>query len=135
MDQSQTNIEWSDRLAFGIPALDDEHREIACLSNELNDSIDRGADASELNDLMKIILDRAQSHFSHEEAMLTEAEYPLRKGHHQLHEQLRNELQHVMARATGEISNALWREYGLLVRQLIEEHFRAETIRYKEFFV
>ena len=135
MEQSQWNIRWNDRLAFGIPELDDEHRELAILSNDLNCAIRRGVRASELNDLMKRILDRAQAHFNHEEALLTEVEYPLRKVHHLLHEQLQSELQHVTDRATGDLSNILWREYGLLVRQLIEEHFMAETTRYKEFLV
>ncbi len=135
MEQSQWNIEWNDRLAFGIPELDDEHQELVILSNDLNCSIDRGASASELNDLMKVILNRAQAHFSHEEAMLAEAKYPLRKGHHLLHEQLRSELQHVRARVSGNISSDLLREYGLLVRQMLEEHFVAETILYKEFVV
>lgn len=133
MEQSPWNIQWNNRLAFGIPELDDEHRELAILSNDLNGAIRKGAGASELNELMKVILDRAQAHFSHEEAMLTEAEYPLRKGHHLLHEQLSSELQHVRTQVTGDISSDLLREYGLLVRQLIEEHFVAEANLYKEF--
>jgi hemerythrin-like metal-binding protein len=135
LKQSQWNIEWNDGLAFGIPELDDEHRELAVLSNDLNCAIDREVCSGELNDRMKVILDRAKAHFDHEEALLTEVEYPLRKGHHLLHEQLWSELQHVTDRATGDMSNALWREYGLLVRQLIEEHFMAETARYKAFLV
>ena len=133
MEPSQWNIEWDDRLAYGIPVLDDEHRELAILSNDLNCAIQRGVSASVLNDLMKVILNRAQAHFNHEEALLSEVDYPLRKGHHLLHEQLRSEFQHVTDRAASEMTNTLWREYGLMVRQLIEEHFVAETCRYKEF--
>ena len=133
MEQLQWNIEWGDRLAYGIPELDDEHRELAILSNDLNSAIHRGVSASALNDLMKVMLESAQAHFSHEETLLTEVKYPLRKGHHLLHDQLRNELQHVTDRTAGGTSHALWQEYGLLVRQLIEEHFMAETTRYKEF--
>lgn len=45
MDMSQTNIEWSDRAALGIPELDVEHRELVCPFIPLGLTADISSDA------------------------------------------------------------------------------------------
>jgi hemerythrin-like metal-binding protein len=133
MDQSLLTIEWKDDLAFGIRELDDEHLLLIAQINSLTSSIGSGAEAGKLQDMMKAILADSWRHFSHEEAMLTEAEYPCRIGHKLLHEQLTSELEYVMRDCRKSNDTKPWLDYGLLVRQLFLEHIRLETKKYKEF--
>jgi hemerythrin len=133
MEQSLWRIEWHTDMAFGIPELDGQHQHLVVLINALNEAIVSGATTDKLAGLMDAILADSRNHFSDEERILTDADYPHRKGHKLLHEILENELAHVKQDCDGAKGAKLWPEYGLLVRQLFFNHFLDETKKYRAF--
>lgn len=133
MEESLWRIEWNAELAFGVPELDHEHRHLVDLVNKLNEAIASGATTEKLLGPMNVILVDSWNHFRHEETLLTDANYPFRKGHKLLHELLKAELEHVKQDCSRDQDTKSWPEYGLLVKQLFFDHFVNETKKYREF--
>lgn len=135
MELSEWIPAWSDDTGIGIPELDAADRRINALVHELNRAIAEGRDAEEIQRLMNQLLLEALSHFEHEERVLSERAYPLRMGHAALHRQMRAELEHATGVLRDAGARAMWAEYGLLVAQLLVEHMRQETMKYRNFLL
>lgn len=66
---------WSDHFATGIASVDDQHRHLVDLVNQLGDQVVTGqqSNAAELQALFKQLADYARFHFADEERVMTEA--------------------------------------------------------------
>ena len=96
----------------------------------LAEQVDQAAatDAMLTDCLLMQLLSQAQLHFVHEEQWLAEHAYPMRFGHAALHAQMKAELEHALLELRSVSDAALRTAYGLLVRQLVEEHSVRERI-------
>lgn len=98
-------IEWHDHLSIGIPALDEQHRELAELVNLLASHVgaaeDAGTDGSGWRKA-RTVLDRlhrhTQAHFHYEEELMVSAGYTDLALHSREHVMLLGELRAVTAR-------------------------------------
>lgn len=124
---------WTTDLDTGIPAIDDQHRQIAELINRLNGvlnaPIDNPASQQQIvSDVIEEVLDYTLSHFSFEEALMDDAGYQFTGAHSRLHEVFRGQIAAIKTRhQTGE---DLTRElHGLLSRWLFQ-HIRNEDAAY-----
>jgi len=133
MEQSELNAGRSDGTGFGIPELDAADQGLIALAQVLNQAIADGRDAGEIRRLMNQLVLDAVSHFDLEERVLSERAYPTAKGHAALHLQIKAELDHVMEKLADVEAHPVWAEYGLLVTQLVVDHFQQETAKYRDF--
>ncbi len=133
MEPSESIPGWSEATGFGIPELDAADRRLVRLAQALNQAIADRRDGAEVRRLMNLLLLDALSHFELEERILSERAYPAAKGHAALHLQMKAELEHAMQALADAGAHAMWAEYGLLVTQLVVDHFRQETMKYREF--
>lgn len=124
---------WSDAAGFGIPELDAADQGLIALAQVLNQAIADGRDAGEIGRLMNQLVLDAVSHFELEERVLSERAYPAAKGHAALHLQMKAELEHAMEQLAEVGTHAMRAEYGLLITQLVVDHFRQETMKYRDF--
>jgi hemerythrin len=118
---------------FGIPELDIADRDMVVRAQVLNQAIADRADAAEIQRQVNRFVREAVAHFRHEERVLWESGYPLVKGHAALHIQMLAELEHAREALCSIERRAAWAEYGLLIKQLVTDHFREEAIRYRDF--
>jgi hemerythrin len=85
-------IEWADSLSIGIPSIDEQHKKLVSLINELHNAmLERKA-----KDVMSHIFDElvayTRYHFSLEEDLLREHGHPEESNHHLEHEKLAERL-------------------------------------------
>ncbi|MBE0627087.1 MAG: hemerythrin domain-containing protein [Burkholderiales bacterium] len=118
---------------FGIPELDLADRDMVAQAHVLNQVIAEGGDAAEIQRQANRFLREAVNHFKHEEQVLWECGYPLLKGHAALHAQMLAELEHAREALCSAERRAAWTEYGLLIKQLVSDHFRQEAMKYRDF--
>lgn len=133
MEHADWTLAWSEEMGFGIPELDAADQRLIALTQTLNQAIAGDRDGEEVRRMLDQLLLEAVSHFAHEERVLSEIGYPLPKGHAALHRQMLAELEHAMEALRLVQTREAWTEYGLLVTQLVVEHFRLETIQYRRF--
>jgi len=81
-------IQWEDKYSTGIQEMDDQHRRIIELINELYDGrLDGHADDAMI-DALHGITEYARKHFKDEEALMAKVNFPLLDEHRVEHHQL-----------------------------------------------
>lgn len=72
-------IQWSEDLSVGVKRFDDDHQRLFEMINDLNDAMLRGKGREALNDIITGLEEYAKTHFSAEEKLFAEYEYPLHR--------------------------------------------------------
>lgn len=78
-------ISWSAEYATGIDIIDEQHKRIFEYLAEIDHAI-KAQSTSEVEYVVKALLDYAVSHNTFEESLMEKANYPILDAHHQVHE-------------------------------------------------
>ena len=70
-------FEWNDAHAVHVPEVDDEHRQIFRLCNDLQRAMMAGAATAEIQSIVEDLVIHTAQHLSHEEREMREAGYSL----------------------------------------------------------
>jgi len=135
MDTPIWQLDWSDDLSVGIPAIDAEHRHSILLINQLNEAIISRMDIEVIKKRMQAVMDDAASHFSHEEEMFRRWGYPQAEEHAQKHVQAIQFFQKIMSGFNRDTTEYEWIEAGLKVKQALTGHMLAEDMKYREYYL
>jgi hemerythrin len=87
-DESTILVEWDNKYSVGIPLIDEQHKELIRLTNELYQGCLAGDDAAQdffFNAIHKA-MDYVKYHFSAEEKILENVRYPYLAEHKRQHE-------------------------------------------------
>jgi hemerythrin-like metal-binding protein len=74
-------IDWPGTLATGHRVIDDEHRFLVGITNNLAEALEVGDGAGSVRQVLCDLLDYATEHFSHEELLMDRHCYPGADGH------------------------------------------------------
>ena len=80
-----THLVFDDSLKLGITEIDQQHARFVGYINETWDALDRGDDKEEFLYILNKLLDYAMEHFSSEEALMREFDYPDYESHKTAH--------------------------------------------------
>ncbi len=82
-------LHWKDGYTTGVPELDEQHRGIFALVNELGELIERGIyDSAEVDGLLETMGADIQKHFTQEEGCMLRHDCPMAQKNKEEHEQL-----------------------------------------------
>jgi hemerythrin len=70
------HIQWKDRYSINFMDIDDQHRSLLAVLNELIDLVGERADPAVVSCLFSRLCQYALTHFANEEAYLAAADYP-----------------------------------------------------------
>jgi hemerythrin len=82
-------VVWKEMYSVGEPSLDDQHRQILSIINDLYLAREAGREYSELGALLDRMVAYTMSHFEHEERLMREWNYPDFDNHKAQHDQMR----------------------------------------------
>jgi hemerythrin-like metal-binding protein len=74
-------IDWPGNLATGHHVIDDEHRFLVGITNNLAEALEAGGCAENVRQVLCDLLDYATEHFSREELLMDRHRYPAADGH------------------------------------------------------
>lgn len=80
--------EWHDSHSVGISILDDQHKRLFSLINTLHESFGKGNDKEIVINIISELVEFAKDHFSTEERLMLDHEYPDFKEHVKEHEEI-----------------------------------------------
>lgn len=80
-------IEWKDGLAIGVKEVDDQHKELFEKVNDLFNACNAGKGKEYIDNVIKYLQDYVVLHFSSEEKLQKQNNYPEYEGHKAQHEQ------------------------------------------------
>jgi len=85
-------VKWNDRYATRIPIVDQQHRRLLDLINQLYLSMKGGGDKETVKQAVDQLVDYTRTHFSMEENLLREHGYPDFASHKQVHDRFVDEV-------------------------------------------
>ena len=85
-------IEWRDDLLVGFEAIDQEHRDLVFMINQLYDQVKNGQTKETIEDTLFTLADRVAAHFTHEDELMRAHVYPNRASHLLEHRKLIDQL-------------------------------------------
>ena len=86
-------VEWSDLYNTGIPDIDDEHRGLFALINDLYDKIEGGTAEASIVVTINALADYVNYHFDREEALMETCKYDDLENHIAGHRKLQSQIQ------------------------------------------
>jgi hemerythrin len=85
-------FEWTDALAVGNETIDDDHRHLVDLINQLFLAISSGQANAVLGEILDELVSYTQTHFQREEALMQQHDYPDYALHKAAHDKLIEEV-------------------------------------------
>jgi hemerythrin-like metal-binding protein len=122
-------LQWDDALAVGDETVDNQHRNLFRLYNELVDALKEGRGRDFCMDALAGLADYAREHFADEEAFMERVDYPELEEHHAEHEAFKEELAlEIKAVKGGQKDHAfLARELASKLRTWLTDHLTHTT--------
>lgn len=116
-------IEWTDELEVGVEEIDDEHRELIRMINEVFDGISNDGPGGAAPGLARLVA-FTQHHFRTEEARMLESRYPRFEQHQREHIELTSQVLEIRQRMKGENSGRLTIELLAFLKSWLVDHIR-----------
>jgi len=89
-------LEWKPEYSVGIESMDDEHREMIALINDVYAKLGTSPDADTIEDCLEEIFNTISLHFALEERIMREQGYDEYEDHKEDHEDLLDEIRDLM---------------------------------------
>ncbi len=84
-DELAPLMQWRDGYSVGNEAMDQQHRRLIALINELDEVIQKGCDLEQLSPVLDSVIDYTKTHFASEEAFMEKIGYPDLENHKEAH--------------------------------------------------
>ncbi len=86
--RNQKLITWGEAFEIGIKTIDEQHKRLVNMINELHAKLKDGATTNDLRKIITELIDYAGTHFRTEEELFEKYDYPEKEIHHQIHRKL-----------------------------------------------
>ena len=88
-------LEWSQRLSVGVPELDEDHKTLIQIINNLREHSEGAAEAKKIGRCLNALVRYAELHFAREERVMAACGYTALPDHHSEHESFVEEITRV----------------------------------------
>ncbi|WP_448207649.1 bacteriohemerythrin [Azospirillum sp. sgz302134] len=129
-----TIIQWTDDMSVGVDDLDNDHRVLIDLMNQLA-SADARHDHITLEAVLDELVDYTVFHFEREEQYLEQAGYPALAGHRRVHADLTGQVMAIRRRLVSSARNELGDEVLAFLSSWLQEHILKTDALYMPFLV
>lgn len=83
-----TFFEWTDELSIGVELIDSQHKRLIEIINEYHEAVQSGRSEQAVRIAIGNLINYAGTHFSAEEKLMQEHNYPQLELHRQMHKRL-----------------------------------------------
>ena len=133
MDKASTRLEWADALNLGLAGTDDEHRRFFDLVANLDAVIAAHAGPRDIERCLQEMVQEARAHFDHENRQFSELGFPHAERHIAAHARIHSQLWDALRSCYATEPADDWAKKGLLIKQLLLDHFQLEDLKYRDF--
>jgi len=123
-------ITWSEELEVGIETMDTQHKELIEKFNALMNACDAGRGQEELESTLDFLCDYTIKHFSDEEALQQQINYPEFSRHKQLHDGFKVTVANLAAQFKQDgPSSAILDKFSTDVGEWLIKHIKREDTK------
>lgn len=94
---SKQFVEWKDDYSVGIDSIDQQHKKLLSLINQLQTAVDYSTGEQFEQEALDELVDYTKTHFSYEEGLMRDNDYPDFEPHKAQHEKMFNKVSEVLA--------------------------------------
>ncbi|OFX14392.1 MAG: hypothetical protein A2516_04265 [Alphaproteobacteria bacterium RIFOXYD12_FULL_60_8] len=128
-----THIDWKPEFSVGAEVIDQDHRILVELINQIAPALDSGEVHSVLGSVLHSLWDYTDYHFTREEKLQQLVNFPECVAHKAKHEALRSTVQQKLAAFAADPNSVDVGELLHFLRNWLMEHILKEDMRYKPF--
>jgi hemerythrin len=122
-------FEWTEDYTTGIGSIDAQHRCLFAIASELHAAMSVGSGRASTGKILARLVLYVTTHFSHEERLMRQYDYPEFAAHKALHEELKEEVMRFQSdfqQGGGVITVQLLR----FLRDWLDRHIKVEDRKY-----
>jgi hemerythrin len=121
---------WTDRMSVGVKLLDNDHKKLVLLINDLHDGLMTGRSRPALDRVVEKLVKFTRIHFAHEEQIFAETGYPGAAAHKQEHDYMIEQIKHLQACFKSDAPIALYLEGIELLKNWLFSHLHGSDQEY-----
>lgn len=115
-------MKWSDEFSIGVDELDNDHKKLVGLINELYDAVEAGRGHEALGKILDGLIFYVSYHLSHEEGLFLRAQYPDLEAHKREHAALTDRAKDVYDKFYSAPTETLPHEVLELLKTWLYQH-------------
>jgi hemerythrin len=127
-------ITWSEKLSIGVPSIDDQHKKLVTLINQLHDGMLAGRGKEVLGDVLKGLADYTRTHFKYEEDVFAKTGYPDAVAHKKEHTELLQRVIEIQQKYNVSGPGALTIQVMNFLKDWLTKHIQGSDMRYTQHF-
>ena len=132
-----TFVTWNEKLLTGIREIDHDHKMLFDLIEQFHEAYMSTDSKAAMEPAFRMLMDYTENHFRREEELLEKVGYPGQAGHHQDHEDLKDEVLALYQRFQNDklrgVENDLGLELLSFLKNWLEFHILEDDMKYVEF--
>ncbi len=127
-------VEWKDEYSVGIDSIDQQHKKLLNLINQLQTAVDYSTGEEFERDALDELVDYTKTHFSYEEGLMRDNDYPDFEPHKLQHEEMFRKVGEVLAEYEKDQDTAMHNAAEYLKDWLIN-HINGTDKQYSSYLI
>ena len=128
------NITWKDQYSVGIDSIDQQHKRLVHLINQLQTAVDYSTGEEFEREALDELVDYTKTHFSYEEGLMQQYAYPEFEPHKAQHQKMIQQVEDVLAEYEQDQDRAMRHALDFLKTWLIN-HINGTDKEYSDFLI
>ncbi|CAK0751502.1 Bacteriohemerythrin [Azospirillaceae bacterium] len=126
-------VHWSEGISVGVTVLDDDHKHLIDLINQLYDAMQAGREMEVLEGIFNELSNYTQTHFAREEQMMEARKFPGLAAHKIQHVELTTRVQQFYKKFQSGEAPSLSLELLALFKTWLISHIRVSDFQYRPY--
>jgi hemerythrin len=122
---------WTEKLSVGVGVLDDDHKKLVGMVNELYDAMQAGHGKEKLGGILDRLVQYTKFHFAREEKLFAETGYPASGPHKEQHEALTRQVIEVQKKYNAGAVATLSVDVMHFLRDWLVKHIQGSDQSYR----
>jgi hemerythrin len=121
---------WNKQLSVGVQVLDDDHKKLVGMINELYDAVQAGRGKESLGKILDGLIEYVKTHFAREEQFFAQTNYPDTAAHKKEHDELTKQVLEVQKKYKAGANGTLSLELMNFLKNWLVDHLQASDGKY-----
>ena len=123
-------LEWNENLSVGVPSIDEQHKVLIGLLNELFDATQAGRGPAVLGKVLKELADYTVYHFQYEESLFAQTGYCAAPNHIREHDNLVRLVQVLRAKYEDGVRELVSEDLSKFLRGWLNTHIMGSDMKF-----
>jgi hemerythrin len=130
MNRRMPLVTWTEKLSVGVKVLDDDHKNLVGILNELYDAVQKGRGKESLGKTLDGLIDYTKAHFVREEQFFQQTNYADFATHKKLHDNFVKQTLAVQQKYKAGASSTMSLELMSFLKNWLVTHIQGEDKKY-----